>query len=204
GEERLPIGELRTRDVDPVDVEDVEERVAQRALGLAREHGLEEREVVATASARDELSVEERRVEAERFERLAQLGQALGPVEVVARVEAGPSVREEREEPVSVPLDLVEPPRALGGLLERARELGREGRDLPSGRDGARELRRARAEPRPLAPLRPRRALHEVVGFDGGRVAIAILDEEPLGLLRLAMRAHEVPAPLELLAEELE
>src|SRR5690606_20435242 len=96
--------------VIPVEIEQIEDDVADRIVLLLRERVLQRAEVAPPAPVvDDDLSVEPRSLHRERRERPRDRAELPRPVVALAREEARLLVVEPREDAVAVELDLVQP-----------------------------------------------------------------------------------------------
>src|SRR5690606_37865564 len=179
------------------------------------------------AAAGDQLAIQRRAAQAQRLHRVADLGNAVGPLQRVSRPQTHLALLDGGEDAVAIPLDLVQPLLALrrglaqacqlrlewtGGRIGGARTIQCQCALLPIlaarawRRYGGQALARGLATASALAVLgRWRRDLGEqVVCLERPRPRILVLEQQPLRLPRRLARAHQVPAALEAVAEQLE
>ena len=200
----LALAQRLLAQVFPVQARQVEQLIAERRLGAPCEAGLQRIEVTAAAAQHHQFAVEFGIVGVEFAQRLDDIRQALGPVQAVAGPQPRFAVDEGRQQPVAVPLGFVQPLPALG---RRAHKLG----ELRVERLGlAGRFRRYGL------PLRcPRGGLGfagsevsagvgEIVRLARAGVAVAPLDQQPLRLLAVHARTHEIPAAMQHPAVEFE
>jgi len=171
-------------------------------------------------------------MQAQRFQRLHDVRHPLVPRQRVARPQLHFALGDRRENAVTVPLHFMQPLRSFRRKFAQARQFGLEegvaGRRrpgamqcggrlgqaqarqfsglghgfLPGGRLPCRGLRRRGL--RGLAGAARHLRVEQVVGLDVAGERVLGLDQEPRGLAFLAAAAHQVPAALEPLAEQLE
>src|SRR5690606_32397841 len=194
---------------------------------LPGQRGLQQVEVLARAAAGDQLAVQRRAAQAQRLDGVADLRDAVGPFQRVARPQPHLAVAHRGQDPVAVPLDLVQPLLPFRGVLAQPRQLrleralrrfGRaragqgQGALLPALVPGARRwhFRQAlagglAAAGAPAVLLRRRRDLgQQVVGLQAPGPGVLVLEQQPLRLPCRLAGAHQVPTPLELAAVQLE
>src|SRR5690606_504244 len=223
----LACPQRRFADVHAVDMQQVEQHVGQRAGALAGQRGLQQVEVLASAVAGDQLAIQRRTAQAQRLHRVADLGDAVGPLQRIARPQPHLALLDGGEDAVAIPLDLVQPLLAFRRGLAQARQLrlkwtvGRIGGARPFqrlrallpvlaprawSRHRGQALARGLAVTGALAVLRGRRRDlgQQVVGLQRAGPSILVLEQQPLRLPRGLAGSHQVPATLEPLAEQLE
>ena len=215
--------------VHAVHLQDVEQDVGQRGVLLARQRGLQQAEVLLPSRSGDQFAVEHRLVQIERFERTDDLRRLAGPFAFVARPQAHAAAPDFGDQAVAVPFRFVQPVVAGRHLLLELRQLrGAESRMLRrgaraiepggamrpalTGRDAllgagccaCADFRRC-ASARGGTRARWRRyVVEQIIGLARAGESVAFLEQQPLRLARRRMRAHQVPAALELVAEHAE
>uniref|UniRef100_A0A1I7WBY1 PE-PGRS family protein n=1 Tax=Heterorhabditis bacteriophora TaxID=37862 RepID=A0A1I7WBY1_HETBA len=226
-QERLALQQRCCGHVHAIDVEQVEERVGQRALPLPGQCRLEQVEVLLGARSGDEFAIQGSRGKAQLRHGVAYLGDLVGPLQRVAGPEPDGPIGDRCEDPIPVPLDLMDPLVALRRGLPQLGQLGLEG----AGRRS--RLFRFGQGQGLLGPVLPSRTLcregfelllvgftaagppdvcrwgrrhigEQIVRFQIARIRIVVLEQQPLRLTGRFAGPDQVPPAFELGAEQLE
>ncbi len=231
----LALRQLDGAQVEAVEIEQVEHEIDEVGGRRSRQRVLQRLEAAAPLLIeRHDFAVEPRGLHRQARGRARNRRKVRGPVLSIARDHPRRAFGNAAQHPVAVVLDLVDPVRADGRVLDQRRELGfdeigkrrlaRAGHLADAGqrfrlRDGAGfDVRRDRLVGMPdavaargdfLETAAGGDAVRHVVGDRCGlaqtRVFVGFLEEQPtLAAVFAAAAAHEVPASVQLLAVELE
>jgi hypothetical protein len=137
GEHALALDKPRPAQIEPVEVQEVEDVVEQPVLAASSEIGMQQPEIGDPARVRDDgFAVQDQVVRPQGGEGIGDLLKAPRPIVAPPGVDGGSPLSQLRLRAVTVELDLVEPPRAGWSLVA-------PGNGVPLAPGSARASRRA-------------------------------------------------------------
>jgi hypothetical protein len=141
-QQRFPVEQGRSREIEAVEMEKVEDMVVEAMATPRFQVRLQVAEMRDPAVVlRNDLAVEQRLVDAEHFERRRNGRKARGPIERFSRQQKNLATVDPRLDPVAIVLDLVNPGRSARRLVGQQRQTRLEEGRQPAGL-GSRNRRR--------------------------------------------------------------
>ena len=122
-QQRLAVHQGRLGQIEPFAIQKIEQEIAIAITSVRAQVGLQQGEARdARGILDDDLAIEQRGTQPQRFQRRGDVGKPLGPIESFAREEPYVVAIDAGLRPVTVVLDLVHPLRAARRLVGRLRK----------------------------------------------------------------------------------